>query len=138
MTSREKQLRRLRKAADAQQLVRIERRSGIVDRVDGFVVGIGRKWLLVQSTGDGGHFDALVAIRLRDARRLPDITLPAVEAGDAAWAAWRERVHARSTVVMADEKQRLLALGLIDEHWKPLTNELPEDMLPSSKTSVET
>ncbi len=79
-----------------------------------------------------------VAIRLRDACRLPDITLPAAEAGDAAWAAWRERVHARSTVVMAEEKQRLLALGLIDEHWNPLTNELPEDMRSSSKTSVET
>ena len=79
-----------------------------------------------------------VAIRLRDARKLPDITLPPVEADDTAWVAWRERVHARSTVVMAEEKQRLLALGLIDEHWTPLTNELPEDMLPSSKTSVET
>jgi hypothetical protein len=79
-----------------------------------------------------------VVIRLRDARKLPDITLPAADGGDAAWAAWRERVHARSTVVMEEERQRLLALGLIDEHWKPLTNELPEDMLPSSKTSVET
>jgi hypothetical protein len=39
---------------------------------------------------------------------------------------------------MAEEKQRLLALGLIDEHWNPLTNELPDDMLPSSRTSVET
>jgi hypothetical protein len=46
-------------------------------------------------------------------------------------------VHARTTVVTAEEKQRLLALGLIDEHWNPLMNELPEDMLPSSKTSVE-
>lgn len=79
-----------------------------------------------------------VALRLRDARKLPDITLPPTEAGDAALAAWRERVQARSTLVMAEEKQRLLALGLIDEHWNPLTNELPEDMLPSSKTSVET
>jgi hypothetical protein len=79
-----------------------------------------------------------VVLRLRDARKLPDITLPPAEAGDAAWAAWRERVHTRSTVVMAEEKQRLLALGLIDEHWNPLTNELPEDMLPSSRTSVET
>jgi hypothetical protein len=79
-----------------------------------------------------------VALRLRDARKLPDITLPPTEAGDTALAAWRERVHARSTLVMAEEKQRLLALGLIDEHWNPLTNELPEDMLPSSKTSVET
>jgi hypothetical protein len=78
-----------------------------------------------------------VVIRLRDARKLPDITLPPAEAGDAAWAAWRERVHARSTLVMAEEKQRLLALGLIDEHWNPLTNELPEDMLPSSTLPPE-
>jgi hypothetical protein len=39
-----------------------------------------------------------VVIRLRDARRLPDITLPPAEAGDAGWAAWRERAHARSTI----------------------------------------
>ena len=70
----------------------------------------------------------------------PTITLPPADAGDAAWAEWRERVHvhARSVVVMEEEKQRLLALGLIDEHWNVLTDALPEDMLPSSKTSVET
>ena len=39
---------------------------------------------------------------------------------------------------MEEEKQRLLALGLIDEHWNVLTDALPEDMLSSSKASVET
>ncbi len=79
-----------------------------------------------------------VAIRLRDARKLPDITVPAADTGDAAWDDWGERVRARSTVVMAEEKQRLQALGILDEHGNVLTDALPDDMLPSSKTSVET
>ena len=79
-----------------------------------------------------------VATRLRDARKLPDITLPPSEAGATARAVWRERLRARSTIVLEEEKQRLQALGLIDEHWNPLTDELPDDMRPSSKTSVET
>lgn len=77
-----------------------------------------------------------VATRLRDSRRLPDVTFPA--AGDAAREAWRERLRARSTIVLAEEKQRLQAMGLIDEHWNPLTDELPDDMRASSQTSVET
>jgi hypothetical protein len=79
-----------------------------------------------------------VATRLRDARQVPDITMPAGDADAAAWDAWREGLRARSTLVLSEEKQRLAALALIDEHWNPLTNELPGDMLPSSKTSVET
>jgi|HubBroStandDraft_6_1064221.scaffolds.fasta_scaffold436727_2 hypothetical protein len=94
---------------------------------------------IVPSLGPAEQRQVLeVATRLRNARELPDIALPTAGAGDAAWDEWRGRVRARSTVVMAEEKQRLLALGLIDEHWNPLTNDLPDDMLPSSKTSVET
>ena len=51
-----------------------------------------------------------VAVRLRDARKLPDITLPGSDAGDAAWDEWGERGRARSTVVIAEEKRRLQAL----------------------------
>ena len=79
-----------------------------------------------------------VALSLRDARRLPDITLPPDGADEAAWSAWNDRVDARSTIVLEREKQRLVALGLIDEHWNILTDEVPPDMLPSSQTSVET
>ena len=74
----------------------------------------------------------------QDERRLPDITMPSGGAGEAEWDAWRERLAARGTIVLEREKKRLLALGLIDESWNELTEELPADMLPSSQTSVET
>lgn len=79
-----------------------------------------------------------LATHLRDARPSPDVSLVGASADDASWSAWRERMHARSTRVLEEEKQRLRALGLIDEHWNAQTDELPVDMLPSSKTSVET
>jgi hypothetical protein len=79
-----------------------------------------------------------VAIRLRDGRALPDISLPAAGADEAAWAEWRDRVRVRSTQVLAGERQRLQGLGLVDEHWDVLTDEIPADMLPASKTGVET
>jgi hypothetical protein len=79
-----------------------------------------------------------VATELRDARKLPDISLPPGGASDAAWDEWSERVRARSAIVLDHEKQRLQALGLIDEHWNVLTDEVPDDMRPSSQTSVET
>ena len=79
-----------------------------------------------------------IVIRLRDARKLPDITLPAADDGDDAWDDWGERVRARSVVEMAEEKRRLQALGILDEQGNVQTDALPDDMLPSSKTSVET
>jgi hypothetical protein len=79
-----------------------------------------------------------VATKLRDARDLPDISFPAAGADEASRDAWRERVRARSTLLLEEENRRLMALGLIDEHWNILTDELPEDMRPSSETSVET
>jgi hypothetical protein len=79
-----------------------------------------------------------VALRLRDARMVPDITLPGPDADDAAWDEWGERVRARSTVVIAEEKRRLQALGILDDHGNVLTDALPDDMRTSSKTSVET
>ena len=79
-----------------------------------------------------------LANRLRDERRLPDVTMPAGDAGEAEWDAWRERLAERSEIVMEEERQRWQALGLIDEHGNVLTDVLPADMLPSSKTSVET
>jgi len=79
-----------------------------------------------------------VATELRDARGLRDVTLPAADAGDEAWDAWSERVRARSSGIMAGEKRRLAALGILDDHGDVLTDELPDDMRPSSKTSVET
>jgi hypothetical protein len=79
-----------------------------------------------------------LANRLRDERRLPDVTMPSGGAGEAEWEAWRERLAARGEIVLEREKRRLQALGLIDEDWNELSADLPVDMLPSSKTSVET
>ena len=79
-----------------------------------------------------------LATKMRDAQRLPDITLPVADAGDAAWDAWSEQVRARGAMVIEEEKQRLQALGLVDAQGNALTDALPADMLPSSTTSVET
>ena len=84
---------------------------------------------IVPSLGPAEQRQVLdVVIRLRDARKLPDITLPAADTGDAAWDEWGERVRARSIVVMAEEKQRLQTLGILDEHGNVLTDALPADM----------
>lgn len=37
-----------------------------MDRIDGFVVGLGRKWALIAQTMDGGYSDGLIAVRVRD------------------------------------------------------------------------
>lgn len=69
----------------------------------------------------------------------PDVSVEQVDLrDDAAWDAWSARIGARSDMVLADEKRRLESLGLVNEDWTTKTAELPEDMRPTSKTSVET
>ena len=71
MTATKREVReKLAAAAKSQTLVRIERRPRRGDRVDGFVVGVGSKWVLVATTMDGGYFDGCAAIRLRDVTRV--------------------------------------------------------------------
>jgi hypothetical protein len=79
-----------------------------------------------------------VAIALRDTQEVPLLAFPPADAGDTAWDELGDQVRARSTIVLEREKKRLQALGLIDEHWNALTDELPPDMQASSQTSVET
>ena len=57
---------RLRRAAESQALVRIKRSPRNADRVDGIVVAVGSKWALIADTGDGGFFEGLVAVRVKD------------------------------------------------------------------------
>jgi hypothetical protein len=57
---------RLRRAAETQALVRIRRSPRNADRVDGIVLGVGSKWALIAHTDDGGFFEGLVAIRVKD------------------------------------------------------------------------
>jgi hypothetical protein len=62
--------RRLERAAAAQRLVRISRSPRHADRIDGFVVAVGSKRALVRDVVDGGYFDALVAIRVKDVAKV--------------------------------------------------------------------
>ena len=52
--------------------------------------------------------------------------LPPSDSGDAAWN------------VMAEEKRRMAGLGILDEHGNVITDAIPDDMKPTSQTSVET
>lgn len=71
MTAKSKVVRaKLEAAAEKRLLVRIERGPRHADRLDGFVIAVGRKWVLVAKTMDGGYFDGYVAIRVRDVRRV--------------------------------------------------------------------
>ena len=67
MASRTKVSRRLTKAFDSTSLVRIETSPRNSEILDGFVVGIGAKWVLIAQTGNGGYLDeGLAAVRRKD------------------------------------------------------------------------
>ncbi|MBU1589052.1 MAG: hypothetical protein KKH51_14080, partial [Actinobacteria bacterium] len=53
-----------------QQLVRIERKPRFADRLDGFVLAVGDKWVLMARTTEGGYFDGSVFFRVKDIRRV--------------------------------------------------------------------
>jgi hypothetical protein len=61
---------RLRRAAESQALVRIKRSPRNADQVDGIVVAVGSKWALIAHTGDGGFFEGLVAVRVKDVEKV--------------------------------------------------------------------
>ncbi|BCJ39600.1 hypothetical protein GCM10010168_79450 [Actinoplanes ianthinogenes] len=65
---------RLRRAAESQALVRIKRSPRNADRVDGIVVAVGSTWALIAHTGDGGFFEGLVAIRVKDVVKVKNDT----------------------------------------------------------------
>jgi hypothetical protein len=67
MGSSAKVSRRLTKAFNPTSLVRIETSPRNSESLDGFVVGIGAKWVLVAQTGNGGYLDeGLAAVRRKD------------------------------------------------------------------------
>jgi hypothetical protein len=41
-----------------------------MDGVDGFVVGLGKKWVLIARTMDGGYPDGLTAVRIEDVAKI--------------------------------------------------------------------
>lgn len=68
---------RLAAALAEQHPVVLHRRSN-GDRIDGYVVGIGAKWVLLCHTTEGGYFDGHIAVRLADVRRVRrDVNLTA-------------------------------------------------------------
>jgi hypothetical protein len=66
MGARAEIAQQLSDAVESQSLVRIYRSPRNADTVGGFPLTTGSKWVLVAQTGDGGFFDGLVAIRLKD------------------------------------------------------------------------
>ena len=70
MPSTKKVRARLLEAIDEQRIVRVERTPRFADRLDGFVVQVGEKWVLMAQSSDGGFFNGYVAFRIRDVRRL--------------------------------------------------------------------
>lgn len=65
---------RLAQALDAKTLVRVSRSPRNSDRIDGFVLAVGPKWVLIAQTGDGGFFDGVIAVRLKDVVKIYDDT----------------------------------------------------------------
>lgn len=60
----------MRRAADEQHVVRVERSPKFADRVDGVVLSIGTAWVLMAQETDGGYLDGFIAIRLKDVTRV--------------------------------------------------------------------
>lgn len=60
----------LEAAATSQRLVRLERVSRPGQTIDGFVVGVGAKWVLLARIMAGGYFDGVTAVRLREISRV--------------------------------------------------------------------
>jgi hypothetical protein len=57
---------RLVAALSASRIIRIVRSPPNTDLVSGIPLAIGSKWVLLLETGDGGYFDGIVALRLKD------------------------------------------------------------------------
>ncbi|MEU8251953.1 hypothetical protein [Nonomuraea sp. NPDC048916] len=56
----------LKRARRSGKPVRVRREIDCADRLDAYVVGIGRKWALLHTISDQLHLDGYSAIRLRD------------------------------------------------------------------------
>ena len=63
---RDKIRRRLMAAIGEGTLVRVARDAEPAALYTGFVLAVGRKWVLLARTADGGHGDGRIAFRLRD------------------------------------------------------------------------
>ena len=57
---------RLAEAASDLDHVRLRRRIKRADRLDGFVVGLGHRWVLLRLVDNAMHLDGFAAVRIRD------------------------------------------------------------------------
>ncbi|ROP50159.1 MULTISPECIES: hypothetical protein [unclassified Rathayibacter] len=68
--SKQKKIRKVLLTARAEDsAVRIQRGWKRAETIEGFVVGVGRKWTLIATTTTGGFFDGYATIRLTDITR---------------------------------------------------------------------
>lgn len=60
----------LRDAMNQGTFVELSRRPRHAETLQGFIVGIGRKWAVIQGTREGGHYNGFSAFRLRDVSKV--------------------------------------------------------------------
>lgn len=70
MATTERTRTKLREAIGKQRIVRVERKPKFADRLNGFVVLVGKRWALLARTSDGGFFDGYIAFRVRDVKQI--------------------------------------------------------------------
>lgn len=70
MQTRTKVLNRLALARETSTIVKLNRVSAPYETLEGFVVAIGRKWVLVAPIASGGFFDGYAVIRVREIARV--------------------------------------------------------------------
>jgi hypothetical protein len=63
-------LMKLHKHSVSQRLVDVFRTPKHAERISGFVVGVGSKWVLISRIADGGCFDGHTALRVADISRI--------------------------------------------------------------------
>lgn len=62
--------RALKRAMSRQRHVIVERRLKGTDGIDGYVIAVGKSWLLLATTMDGGYLDGFTALRTKDVRKV--------------------------------------------------------------------
>jgi hypothetical protein len=70
MSTQSKIARQLQTALGETSIYRVSRRSLSKVQIDGFVVGLSDRWLLIARTLDGGYSDGLIALRVRDVSKV--------------------------------------------------------------------
>ena len=70
MTSADKLRSKLKSYIDSERIVCLRRHSHPYYTINGFVLAVGRSWVLLSRAMEGGYFDGFAAIRIRDIKQL--------------------------------------------------------------------